>query len=61
MRMEAGHCAALEIRAGGQLFCTVYEQRPAVCRELERGSPSCDAELWQKAERSQRARLRVLG
>lgn len=66
MRMKAGaaggagYCAALEVRekaegAGGrEFFCTVYERRPQVCRDLARGSPECEGELAAKAERVER-------
>jgi Fe-S-cluster containining protein len=60
MRMEQGHCAALEISADGRFACSVYSRRPATCRELERGGPACGAELHHKRERSQRALLKVL-
>jgi Fe-S-cluster containining protein len=61
MRMRDGHCAALELRplaaadAGGsaqvEYFCTIYERRPQICRDLARGSPECDGERMAKAER----------
>ncbi len=58
MRMEAGHCAALALRPGAAPFaCTVYERRPAICRQLERGSPACRAERHAKSTRA----LHVLG
>jgi len=45
MRMQAGHCAALERRPGPDgavdYFCTVYADRPQICRDLARGSPEC--------------------
>ena len=48
MRMEGGHCAALEPRTGpdGQpeFFCTAYDRRPQVCRDLARGSAQCAGE-----------------
>jgi uncharacterized protein len=47
MRMNAGHCAALEQRDGGHC-CTIYDRRPQVCRDLERGSPQCEAEITRK-------------
>ena len=56
----AGCCAALDVRetaegAGGrEFFCTVYERRPQVCRDLARGSPECAGELAAKAERVDR-------
>jgi Fe-S-cluster containining protein len=53
MRMRDGHCAALAVRreaAGVDFFCTIYEQRPEICRALARGSPECAADLAEKAE-----------
>jgi uncharacterized protein len=48
MRMANGHCAALALRRtpSGQpdFFCMIYDQRPQVCRNLERGSPQCEGE-----------------
>ncbi len=53
MRMRDGHCAALEIRrdeAGrADYYCTIYERRPQICRDLGRGSPECLGELETKA------------
>lgn len=54
MRMVDGHCAALAVRAG-RFVCTVYETRPAICRELHRGSPECRAEMTLKKVRARRA------
>jgi Fe-S-cluster containining protein len=55
LRMKNGHCAALEKRLAAQgaceFFCTIYERRPAICRDLERGSPSCEAEQIRKSPR----------
>ena len=52
MRMTAGHCVALEIRSSpdGALdyFCTVYDRRPQICRDLARGSAECDGEREMK-------------
>lgn len=61
MRMSAGHCAALAVRltaagegenAGGvrEFFCTLYEYRPQICRDLARGSPECAGERALKAD-----------
>jgi hypothetical protein len=54
----AGCCAALEVRVaadgGREFFCTVYERRPQVCRDLARGSLECAGELAAKAERVDR-------
>lgn len=53
MRMRDGHCAALKVRRDGtqgiEFFCTIYEQRPQICRDLARGSPECAGELTTKA------------
>jgi hypothetical protein len=48
MKMSAGHCGALELRSAArgetEFFCTVYERRPQICRDLARGSPECAGE-----------------
>ena len=53
MRMRGGHCAALDARrdaaGGAEFFCTIYEHRPEICRDLGRGSPECLGELETKA------------
>lgn len=59
MRMHEGHCAALLIRADGGFFCSVYAQRPSVCRELARGSGACIAEFGQKSDASRNALVRL--
>jgi uncharacterized protein len=55
MRMIGGHCAALILRdneeGGREFFCSVYERRPQVCRDLARGSPECDGERTLKSLR----------
>jgi uncharacterized protein len=55
MRMANGHCAALSLRrtASGQpdFVCTIYDQRPQVCRDLARGSPQCEGEREVKGPR----------
>lgn len=49
-------CAALSVDPErGTFACSIYERRPQVCRELERGSPACRGELDAKAERPRRA------
>ncbi|MDT3735945.1 MAG: YkgJ family cysteine cluster protein [Denitratisoma sp.] len=42
-RMQSwGHrCAALEGELGCRVRCTVYENRPLVCREFQAGSDDC--------------------
>ncbi|ACB74259.1 conserved hypothetical protein [Opitutus terrae PB90-1] len=55
MKMRDGHCGALgwRLTADGvpKFFCTVYERRPQLCRDLARGSPLCRGELATKADR----------
>jgi uncharacterized protein len=29
-------------------FCTIYERRPQICRDLARGSPECEGERATK-------------
>lgn len=41
MRMEDGHCIALEGELGNQVSCSIYNDRPKVCRQFEAGSESC--------------------
>ncbi|MCF7686928.1 MAG: YkgJ family cysteine cluster protein [Cephaloticoccus sp.] len=53
MRMQDDHCAALALRRDAadqpEYFCTIYEQRPQVCRDLQRGSLQCAAERELKS------------
>lgn len=52
MRMRDGHCASLRVeRDTGRFFCTIYERRPRICRDLGRGSPACLGELAEKGGR----------
>ena len=59
LRIRDGHCAALMIAPGGVFSCSVYERRPAICRELEPGGPACRAEIEQKAGRTREALARL--
>jgi Fe-S-cluster containining protein len=56
MRLSNGHCAALAVEREGRFVCRVYESRPTICRDLERGSPQCEGERFAKGSRPQ-ARL----
>jgi uncharacterized protein len=59
MRIERGHCAALRVEPGlGGFCCELYEVRPQICRDLERRSPQCLAELYRKADRARTALAR---
>lgn len=52
MRMVDGHCGALRIEpVSGRFFCSTYDTRPDVCRDLARGSGACKGELDAKATR----------
>lgn len=52
MRLEDGRCAALQVRPDGVFACAVYDARPTVCRDLARGSAACNAERWEKVDRT---------
>lgn len=54
LRMTGGRCAALAVsiepESGARgFFCSVYDRRPRVCRDLARGSTECEAEIARKA------------
>jgi Fe-S-cluster containining protein len=49
MKMTHGHCSALRTDEPGRLTCSVYEDRPTLCRALEPGSGPC---LEARARRS---------
>lgn len=52
MRMHEGRCAALRVdRPSRRFVCTIYDARPATCRDLERGSPECLGEIATKGAR----------
>jgi len=52
MRMDEGHCAALEIDPVAKRFtCAIYEERPDCCRVFERGMGGCRADRHEKGER----------
>jgi Fe-S-cluster containining protein len=49
-------CIALSIDASsGSFACSIYETRPQVCRDLERGGSACRGELAVKSDRPKRA------
>jgi len=49
-------CIALRIDpSNGSFACSIYETRPQVCRDLERGSGACRGELAAKGDRPKRA------
>ncbi len=58
MRMREGHCAALELRhaedGAAEFFCSIYERRPQICRDLARGSAECEGERAVKGPGSLR-------
>jgi Fe-S-cluster containining protein len=44
MRMHEGYCLALD-RSGGASQCSIYDQRPELCREFHQGSSECRSVL----------------
>lgn len=53
-------CVGLALDAPHRtLTCSIYERRPQVCRDLERGGGACRGELAGKAERPPQALLRA--
>jgi len=49
-------CIALRIDpTAGSFACSIYETRPQVCRDLERGGGACRGELAAKSDRPKRA------
>ena len=61
LRIEDGHCAALNIDPVAPRFlCAIYEQRPDACRALARGSGACRADRHEKGERPLLAVERLL-
>jgi uncharacterized protein len=55
LKLRDGHCAALDVRGPPatalEFFCTVYERRPQICRDLARGSAACEGERASKSSR----------
>lgn len=59
MRLQDGHCGALQITGDGRYLCSIYEKRPDVCRWLERGSGHCRGELKTKSDRARAALVQL--
>jgi uncharacterized protein len=59
LRLRDGHCSALIISREGAFRCSIYQRRPAICREIEPGGPACRAEIEQKAGRTREALARL--
>jgi len=53
LKMKGPCCSTLEVRQG-RFVCAIYDQRPDICRELQRCSPDCRAELALKKARARR-------
>ncbi|MFC1611365.1 YkgJ family cysteine cluster protein [Myxococcota bacterium] len=53
LKMRSYNCIALAVQAG-IFVCTIYDRRPEICRELERGSPACREEFEIKKDRARR-------
>ncbi len=41
MRCDGDRCVALVGVVGAKVLCSVYERRPAVCREFQPGTAGC--------------------
>lgn len=62
LRMVDGHCAALVVEPDTErFFCSVYERRPQICRDLARGSAECAGERYTKGTRPPLALRRARG
>lgn len=59
LTMQDGHCAQLQ-HLEGDWVCSIYKNRPLVCRQLERGSPACMAERVLKRRTAIIAAKRLL-
>lgn len=47
-------CAALQV-TDGRFACRVYDRRPQICRDLERGSPACAGERVLKEDEKRKS------
>ena len=49
MLAEQGHCIALR-QAGEHYLCSIYEHRPQLCRDFQRGCDTCQSvvERWPR-------------
>jgi Fe-S-cluster containining protein len=43
MKMKDGHCIAL-VPSGEEWLCSIYERRPELCRDYERGGSACEVD-----------------
>ena len=65
MRMQGGHCAALQLQqptaggGAGAFVCSIYLTRPQVCRDLARGSGECHGEWTLKRATAAAALSRI--
>ena len=60
MRFSHGGCEALGLDAAGhRIQCSIYEERPDVCRALERGTGDCREHYVEKAGRPDVALTRL--
>ena len=56
MKAVDGHCIALR-REGMHWLCSIYEQRPRLCREFARGIPTCRENVAERHPEPERRRL----
>jgi uncharacterized protein len=55
LRSVDGHCVALR-QDGERFLCSIYEQRPSLCREFERGNETCQDTVVRRHPRVRRPR-----
>jgi Fe-S-cluster containining protein len=53
MRSREGHCIALR-QDGERWLCSIYEQRPFLCRDFQRGCDTCHDVVREKHPRVRR-------
>lgn len=56
MKAVDGHCVALR-REGEHWLCSIYEQRPQLCRDFQRGIPTCRENVADRHPSFARKRL----
>ena len=49
MRMQNGHCIAFRGEAGVSCLCSIYSERPTICRTVQYDSEICRASRASRA------------
>jgi Fe-S-cluster containining protein len=58
MRTSEGHCIALR-KDGSRWLCSIYDQRPTLCREFSRGCDVCHAAVASRHPDASQERRRL--